>query len=68
MRQCLAMVSRIACTEEACISEGVPPPKKMLDTLRSGTRAAVAAISLSMARTKRASSRPPWRTWLLKSQ
>ena len=51
-----------------CISEGVPPPKKMLDTVRPDTRAAVAAISLSKARTKRASSTPPWRTWLLKSQ
>ena len=51
-----------------CISEGVPPPKKIVDTVRPGTRAAVAAISASNARTKRASSTPPWRTWLLKSQ
>ena len=28
--------SRIACTDEGCISEGVPPPKKMVDTVRPG--------------------------------
>ena len=34
--QCLPMQSRIVCTEDGCISDGVPPPKKMLDTVRSG--------------------------------
>ena len=53
---------------DGCISDGVPPPKKIVDTVRPGTRAAVAAISVSKARTKRCSSTPPWRTWLLKSQ
>jgi hypothetical protein len=48
--------------------DGVPPPKKMLDTVRPPMRAAVDATSVSKARTKRASSMPPWRTWLLKSQ
>ena len=62
------MQSKIACTDDGCISDGVPPPKKMVDTVRPGARAAVAAISVSNARTKRASSTPPWRTWLLKSQ
>ena len=51
MLQCRAMAPRIAATEDGCISDGVPPPKKMLDTLRPGTRAAVAAISASTART-----------------
>ena len=55
-------------TVAGCISEGVPPPKKMVETMRPGARAAVAAISAAKARTKRASSIPPWRTWLLKSQ
>jgi hypothetical protein len=58
----------MACTEAGCINDGVPPPKKMVDTVRPGTRAPVAASSASIARTKRVSSTPPWRTWLLKSQ
>ena len=62
------MASRIAPTVAGCISEGVPPPKKMVETVRPGTRAAVAAISAAKARTKRASSMAAWRTWLLKSQ
>ena len=66
--QCLPMVSRIAPTVSGCISDGVPPPRKMLDTVRPGTRAAVAAISVWKARRKRASSIAAWRTWLLKSQ
>jgi hypothetical protein len=49
--QCLAMVSRSAPTVAGCISDGVPPPKKMLVTVRCGTRAAVAAISAANART-----------------
>ena len=53
---------------EGCISDGVPPPKKIVDTVRSGTRAAVAAISAAKARAKRASSIGSRRTWLLKSQ
>jgi hypothetical protein len=52
----------MACTDAGCISDGVPPPKKIVDTVRPGTRAAVAAISASNARTKRASSTAPWRT------
>ena len=39
-----------------CISDGVPPPKKIVETVRPGTRAAVAAISAAKARAKRASS------------
>ena len=66
--QCRAIASRIAPTVAGCISEGVPPPKKMVETVRPGTRAAVAAISAAKARAKRASSMPAWRTWLLKSQ
>ncbi len=50
------------------ISDGVPPPKKIVDTVRPGARAAVAAISAVNARTNRASSISAWRTWLLKSQ
>jgi hypothetical protein len=46
----------------------VPPPKKIDDTVRLATRAAVVAISVVKARTKRASSIGACRTWLLKSQ
>jgi len=66
--QCRAIVSRIAPTVDGCISDGVPPPKKMLTASRPGTRAEVVAISAANARTKRASSIAAWRTWLLKSQ
>ena len=66
--QCLPMASRMPPTVAGCISDGVPPPKKMLDTVRPGMRAAVAAISVANARRKRASSIAAWRTWLLKSQ
>jgi len=38
-------------TVAGCISEGVPPPKKMVETTRPGTRAAVAASSAANART-----------------
>jgi hypothetical protein len=55
-------------TVAGCISDGVPPPKKIVETVRSGTRAAVAAISAVNARTKRGSSIGSRRTWLLKSQ
>jgi hypothetical protein len=41
---------------------------KIVETVRPGTRAAVASISAVNARTKRVSSMPAWRTWLLKSQ
>ena len=68
MVQCRAMASRIAPTVAGCISEGVPPPKKIVETLRPGARAAVAAISAANARTKRPSSIDARRTWLLKSQ
>ena len=66
--QCRAMASRIAPTVAGCISDGVPPPKNTVETVRPGTRAAVAAISASNARANRASSIAAWRTWLLKSQ
>jgi hypothetical protein len=56
------MASKIACTVAGCISDGVPPPKKMVETSRPGTRCAVAAISETKARTKRASSTGAWRT------
>ena len=68
MGQCRATASMIAPTVAGCISDGVPPPKKMVETVRRGTRAAVAAISAAKARVKRASSMAVWRTWLLKSQ
>jgi hypothetical protein len=51
-----------------CISDGVPPPRKIEVTSRPGTRAAVVSISRAKARTKRASSTGACRTWLLKSQ
>jgi hypothetical protein len=63
-----ATASRIAPTVAGCISDGVPPPKKMVETVRAGSRAAVAEISAPKARVKRASSTAAWRTWLLKSQ
>jgi hypothetical protein len=62
------MASSSAPTVAGCISDGVPPPKKMDETVRPGTRAAVVAISAVKARTKRVSSMAAWRTWLLKSQ
>src|SRR5665647_3658869 len=31
------MQSRRACTDAGCISDGVPPPKKIVDTVRPGT-------------------------------
>jgi hypothetical protein len=43
--QCRPIASRIAPTVPGCIKDGVPPPKKMVDTVRPGTRCAVAAIS-----------------------
>ena len=62
MRQCRATASSTAATVAGCISDGVPPPMKIVETVRPGTRAAVAAISAVNARTKRASSMPAWRT------
>ena len=35
-----------------CISEGVPPPRKTLDTVRPGVRAATCAISRPEGREK----------------
>ena len=58
----------MAPTVAGCISEGVPPPKKIVETVRPGVRAAVVAISAVKARTKRLSSIAARRTWLLKSQ
>jgi hypothetical protein len=62
MIQCLETSLSSASTVEGCISDGVPPPKKMLETTRPGTRSAVAAISRAKARTYRVSSIAPWRT------
>src|SRR5919198_4476651 len=66
--QCRATASMTAPTVAGCISDGVPPPKKIVETVRPGRRAAVAAISAAKARAKRVSSTPACRTWLLKSQ
>ncbi len=44
-RQWPAMASRIAATVAGCISDGVPPPKKMLVTLRPGASEAKCASS-----------------------
>jgi hypothetical protein len=52
----------MAPTVAGCISDGVPPPKKMVETVRPGTRAAVVAISAAKARAKRDSSTAAWRT------
>jgi len=52
------MSSRIACTDDGCISDGVPPPKKIVDTVRPA-RARPYGDFVSNARTKRASSMPP---------
>ena len=54
--------SLMAPTVAGCISDGVPPPRKMLVTVRPGARAAVLAISLVKARRKRGSSIAAWRT------
>src|SRR5260221_14654055 len=62
------MVSKMVPTVSGCISDGVPPPRKMLDTVRPGVCAAVAAISAWNARRKRDSSMAAWRTWLFKAQ
>src|SRR5262249_26386067 len=62
------MVSKMVSTVDGTIRDGVPPPKKTVETVRPGTRAAVLAISAANARTKRASWMPPRRTELLKSQ
>jgi hypothetical protein len=58
----------MAPTVEGCINDGVPPPKKIVETVRPGAREAVVAISAAKARTKRSSSIAARRTWLLKSQ
>jgi hypothetical protein len=50
------------------IKDGVPPPRKIEETSRLPTRAAVVSISRANARAKRSSSIGAWRTWLLKSQ
>ena len=46
MRQCSAMASRIAATLPGFISDGVPPPKKMLETVRPGASDAKWSSSL----------------------
>jgi hypothetical protein len=54
-------------TVAGAISEGVPPPKKMLVTVRPLASPAKWSISASSAAPQRAWSMRP-RTWLLKSQ
>ncbi|MGX1258682.1 hypothetical protein AB7M37_003178 [Sinorhizobium fredii] len=66
--QCLAMPSRIASTVAGSISDGVPPPMKMLVTVLGPESACTDAISSRKAATKRGWSTGWWRTWLLKSQ
>ncbi len=66
--QCLAMASSTPATLFACISEGVPPPKKTERTVRPLVRLARWASSAAMAATNRRSSTACERTWLLKSQ
>jgi hypothetical protein len=61
------MASRIAPTVCGCISDGVPPPKKIEDTVRPGVCAATVAISREGAREAFLVD-GAWRTWLLKSQ
>jgi hypothetical protein len=45
-----------AATVAGRIKDGVPPPKKIVETVRPGARAAVLATSAAKARTQRASS------------
>jgi hypothetical protein len=56
------MRSRIAATVSGCINDGVPPPKKMLDTIRGPVRSRVYSSSRTNAVRKRTSSMPPKRT------
>jgi hypothetical protein len=58
----------MAPTVPGFMSEGVPPPKKMLVTVRPGVRAAMWAISRRKAATNRSWSTGWCLTWLLKSQ
>ncbi|MNW20185.1 hypothetical protein D3C71_2204710 [compost metagenome] len=62
------MPERIASTVAGSISDGVPPPIKMLVTVRGPESSRASAISLRKAATKRGWSIGWWRTWLLKSQ
>ena len=62
------MASRSAAVVAGAISDGVPPQKNTLVTVRLGASAAMWAISRRNAARKRASSMPLSRTWLLKSQ
>ena len=50
--QCEAMASRMAPTVAGCISDGVPPPKKTLDTARPGASEAMCASSRRKAAQK----------------
>jgi hypothetical protein len=56
-----------AATVAGAISDGVPPPKNTLVTVRPGASAATASISATSARRQRGSSTVS-ATWLLKSQ
>ena len=66
--QFFATASSSAATVAGSISEGVPPPRKMLVTSRRPVRARIVASSALNALTNRAWSTGWWRTWLLKSQ
>jgi len=61
------MRSSTAPTVAGAISEGVPPPKKMLVTSRPRARPACPARSASSA-SRHPRSSTDARTWLLKSQ
>jgi hypothetical protein len=50
------------------MSDGVPPPKKMLLTRRPGVRPFSQRNSSTSAEAKPMASTGAWRTWLLKSQ
>ena len=52
--QCFAIASSTVATVAGSISEGVPPPKKIEETVRPGVRAASKASSVASARAKRA--------------
>ena len=66
--QFAAIESRMPATVPGFISEGVPPPKKIEDTVRPLVSAARWISSERKAETKRSSSTAWARTWLLKSQ
>ena len=66
--QLAAMASRMPATVPGFISDGVPPPKKIDETVRPLVSFARCDSSERNAWTKRSSSTAWARTWLLKSQ